>query len=100
MSKQKSISGLNLHFLALMRMVDDFKNNNLGGYEYFEALSDRDPFDKTVKLLKAQLIRYKINQILNLMIDYSYYYDFDASVTDMQNILQYAFNYLDELDKS
>ena len=34
------------------------------------------------------------------MIDYEYYYDFDVDVTDMQNILQYAFNYLDELDKS
>ena len=95
MSKQKPISGLNLHFLALMRMVEDFKNNNLSGYEYFEALSDSD-----CKLLKAQLLRYKINQILNLMIGYEYYCDFDVDVTDMQNILQYAFNYLDELDKS
>ena len=100
MSKQKPISGLNLHFLALMRMVEDFKNNNLSGYEYFEVLSDSDTFYKTCKLLKAKLLRYKISQILNLMIDYEYYYDFDVDVTDMQNILQYAFNYLDELDKS
>ena len=75
-----------------MRMVDDFKKGNYS--EYFEYTDICE-----IPIRENQLIEYKIHQILNLMVDYEYYYDFDVSITDMKNILQYAFNYLEELYK-
>ena len=90
MSKQKPISGLNLHFIALMNMVDEFKKGNTS--EYFEGVEEDD-----IPFRKINLIQYKIHQIMNLMIDYEYYYDFDASIDWMQGILRYAFAYIDEL---
>lgn len=84
------ISGLNLHFFALIRMIEDFKRNNISGY--FEvANEDEIPFKKIA------LIKHKIHQIINLMIDYSYYNDADISIDYLQDTLQYAFNYIYEL---
>lgn len=92
MSKQKPISELNLHFIALMTMVDDFKKGNAS--EYFEGVDECE-----IPFRKISLISHKINQILHLMIGYEYYYDPFASITDMQNILHYAFCYIDELNQ-
>lgn len=90
MNKEAPISGLNLHFMALMVMIDNFKKNNISGY--FEVVDeDEIPFKKIA------LINHKIRQILILMLEYEYYNDSDTSIDQLQSILQYAFNYMHEL---
>lgn len=91
MSEKISMSGLNLQFFTLFRMLEDFRKNN--NSVYFEDVEEDE-----IPFRKIALIKYKIHQILNLMLDYSYYYDTDdVSVDCMMNILQNAFAYIEEL---
>lgn len=92
MSEQKPISGLNLHFIALMNMVDEFKKGNTS--EYFEGVKEDD-----IPFRKIELIRLKIDQILRLMIVYEYYDDiaYSNNIEWFRSILTYAITYIDEL---
>lgn len=92
MKKERPISELNLHFNALMNMVDEFKKGNTS--EYFEGVEeDYIPFRK------IELIRLKIDQILRLMIVYEYYDDiaYSNNIEWFRGILTYAITYIDEL---
>ena len=90
MSKQKPISELNLHFIALMNMIKDFKKNNTS--EYFEVVDKVD-----IPFKKIKLIVLKINQILTLMIENEYYSDYDLNVDWMNCVFKEAYAYLEEL---
>ena len=91
MNKERPMSELNLHFMALLTMIYDFKKNtNLNKYFENDCINN-------ISLRKANLLYYKIHQILTLMIDHAYYYDSDISIDQLQSILQLAFSYIEEL---